>query len=105
MTTVVGFAVFVTARSTGGPGGGGCGVVGGVGGGGVGSGGVGPGVTGVLRVFVNVQTTTSPFATAPSTFVPAAATSSFPFRVHATLEYEAARSVARPSRSVDSASR
>src|SRR5262249_46306479 len=104
--TVAGFAVLVIARSTGGEGGGGGGVGGGVGGAGVGGagvggtgggvggeGGVGVGVgdgegdgAGDLRVFVNVQTTTSPLETAPSTFVPETETSSFPFRVQSTLE-------------------
>ena len=39
-----------------------------------------------FRWFVNVQTTTSSFATVPSTFVPFSDTSTFPFRVHSTLE-------------------
>src|SRR5262249_7442863 len=82
--TGAGFAVLVIARSSGGEGGGGGGVGGGVGGAGVGGaggagggdggvGGVGVGGVGVgdgdgagdLRVFVNVQTTTSPLETEP----------------------------------------
>jgi hypothetical protein len=92
ISTVVGLAVFVTARSTGGAGGSGGGVGGGVGDGdgsggdGVGGAGSGGDGSGVLRVFVNVQTTTSPLETVPSTFVPETETSSFPFRVHPTFE-------------------
>ena len=113
-TTVVGLAVFVTARSSSGGGGGGpeaaeaevaevavaearveaeaeAEVAGGGGGPGGGGGGGGPGggggVGGVpfLR-FVNVQTTASPRATAPSTLVPVTETSTVPLRVHSTLE-------------------
>ena len=101
--TVVGRAVLVMARSTcslggmGGVGGsGGCGV-GGVGGSGGGGGGVGggsgvggsggSGVGGVvIRLLVNVQTTKSPFAIAPSTFVPVVETSVVPFRVQSIVD-------------------
>ena len=90
---MVGSTVLVTTRSRSGVGpgggegtGGGVGGVGGVGGGVGGAGGVG-GVGGVpFRVFVNVQTTMSPFATAPSTFVPGTESSMTPFRVHSTFE-------------------
>ena len=84
-SAVVGRAVFTIARSTSSPGGGvgvsggGSGCVGGLGGwgrsGGRGVGGV------VMRRLVKVQTTKSPFATAPSTFVPVTDTSWMPFRV------------------------
>src|SRR5689334_21493005 len=74
-TTVAGSAVFATLRSTWALGGGGGGIGGGGGGGMGGWGGSGgsggSGVGGfVMRRFVNVQTTKSPFATAPSAFVP-----------------------------------
>ena len=78
-SAVVGCAVFSIARSTSSPGGGvgvsggGSGGVGGLGGWG-GSGGRGVGGV-VMRRLVNVQTTKSPFATAPSTFVPGTDTS------------------------------
>ena len=39
-----------------------------------------------FRVFVKVQMTTSPCATAPSTLVPVTETSTVPLRVHSTLE-------------------
>jgi hypothetical protein len=39
-----------------------------------------------FRVFVNVQTTTSPARTSPSTFVPGTETATAPFRVHVTRE-------------------
>jgi hypothetical protein len=88
--TVVGDAVLTTERSSRGSGvggGGGTGGVGGVGGGDGGCGGVGGSGGGVpLRTFVNVQTTTSPFETAPSTFVPFTETATAPLRVHSTLE-------------------
>ena len=84
-TAVVGVAVFWTLRSpSGGSGAGGGGSGGGGGGGGGGPGGIGGAVD--LRVFVKVQTTVSPFATAPSTFVPGTDTSGAPFRVHETAE-------------------
>src|SRR5262249_54330710 len=88
--TVVGRAVLLIFRSTigaggsGGDTGGGSGCVGGVGGSG-GSGGTGVGGV-VIRVLVKVQTTKSPFATAPSTFVPGTDTSTAPFRVQVTVD-------------------
>ena len=54
-----------------------------VGGGGDGGGGVGGAP---FRVFVNVQTTTSPLVTSPSTFVPGTEAAIVPLRVHSTLE-------------------
>jgi hypothetical protein len=95
---VVGCAVFSIARSTCSPGGVGGGVgSGGVGGCGGGSGGVGGiggsggsggfGVGGVvIRRFVKVQTTKSPFATAPSTLVPLTESSWVPFRLQVIVE-------------------
>ena len=70
-TAIGGVAVLRTPRSTVGAGGG-TGIGGFVGGSGTGGGGGGSGVwaEGAVRVFVNVQTTTSPLATAPSAFVP-----------------------------------
>ena len=66
--------------------GGGTGIGGSVGGGGIGDcGGSGTG-KGAVRVFVNVHTTTSPLAIAPSTFVPGTETAGWPFRVQSTFE-------------------
>ena len=68
----------------------------GVGGGGGGGGGVG-GWGGVpLRVFVNVQTATSPCATAPSTLVPGTETRTVPFRAHSTFGSYVASSFPQP---------
>src|SRR4051795_6614589 len=79
----------VGAGGGGGAGGdGGAGGGGGEGGGGGGEGGGGRGGvgSGAVRVFVNVQTTTSPVAIAPSALVPVTDSAGVPLRVQSTLE-------------------
>src|SRR5262245_13814288 len=84
--TAAGSPFLTTSRSSSGLGSGGVGGIG-VGGSGVGSGGSG-GFGGVVPclTFVNRQTTTSPFLTVTSNFVPGAESSTVPLRAHTIVE-------------------